>query len=56
MGIAYTIEGTARAASVTEHAVKAAINTGALPVRQVGESTIVLATDIQLWLEGIAPV
>lgn len=56
MGIAYTVEGTARAASVTEHAVNVAINAGDLPIRQVGESTIILATDIQSWLEGITPI
>lgn len=55
MGIAYTVERAAEAASIPEQEVTAAISEGRLPIRRVGDATIILRTDIINWLESIPP-
>ncbi|WP_166789310.1 MULTISPECIES: hypothetical protein [unclassified Cryobacterium] len=53
MGIAYTVQGAASAASVTEHAILVALKENRLVARDMEGVRIILRTDIQAWLEGL---
>lgn len=51
--IAYTIAKAAHAASVTEEIIVAAVRDHELIARRIeGKRAVILATDIQAWLEG----
>jgi hypothetical protein len=49
--VAYSIEDAALAAAVTKQTVEDAVRTGTLPARRIADHAVILATDIQRWLE-----
>ena len=51
--IAYTIKGAAKVASVTEDIIVTAVKRNELVARRIeGKRAVLLATDIQAWLEN----
>lgn len=54
--IAYSIEETARIASLGRTALYAEINAGRLRARKAGRRTIVLADDLRAWLASLPQI
>lgn len=51
--LAYGITEAAEAASVTEHAVRVAINESSLSTRNLNGVSLILRSDLQAWLEAL---
>lgn len=49
--VAYSIEGAAGAAAVAKQVVEDAVRAGTLPAHRIADHAVILATDIQRWLE-----
>jgi hypothetical protein len=54
--VAYSLGEAAVAASVSDHAIKAAIKAGALIARQLGETIIVSHIDLIDWVQSFPPL
>ena len=50
--VAYSIEDAAQAAAVTKQVVEDAVRAGTLPAHRIADHAVILATDIQGWLES----
>jgi hypothetical protein len=51
--VAYTTEGAAKAASVSHHAIKVAIQEDRLVARVLGATTIVEKSDLRDWIRSL---
>ena len=49
--VAYSIENAARTAAVSKQVIEDAVRAGALPAHRIADHAVILATDIQRWLE-----
>lgn len=51
--LSLSIPGAAAATSLSESTIDAAIRAGILPVRRHGNRTLILARDLERWLESL---
>jgi len=51
--LSYSLTGAAAATSLSESTIDAAIRAGVLPVRSFGNRTLILARDLERWLNSL---
>lgn len=51
--LSYSMTGAATATSLSESVIDAAIRAGILPVRRHGNRTLILARDLERWLNSL---
>lgn len=51
--MALSLSGAARAASLSESVIDGAVRAGVLPVRHHGNRTLILARDLERWLNSL---
>jgi hypothetical protein len=51
--LSYSLTGAAVATSLSESSIDAAIRAGILPIRRYGNRTLILARDLNRWLESL---
>ncbi|MDO9010769.1 MAG: helix-turn-helix domain-containing protein [Gallionella sp.] len=54
--LCYSLTGAAAATSLSESTIDAAIRAGILPVRRHGNRTLILARDLERWLNSLPTV